>query len=139
MYAHDGRMVDTGGVSGTQADIDRIVDEFVERTAHVVGAVFGSADGHCLAARVEGTGAEPNATAAMGAAMLGLSVQLARAAGETPTTDTHIIGEDVQVWVLDVGRVATLTVFAAPHADAAMVGIAAQRTALRLVETLGDH
>ena len=58
-------MVDTGGVSGEQAEIDRIVDEFVGTTAHVRGAVLGSADGHPLAARLDDIDAEASTVAAM--------------------------------------------------------------------------
>jgi predicted regulator of Ras-like GTPase activity (Roadblock/LC7/MglB family) len=123
-------------VSGEQAEIDRIVDEFVGSTAHVRGAVLGSADGHPLAARLDDIDAEASTVAAMGAAALGLATQLARVATEATTTSTSVRAAGVQVWVFDIGNAATLTVFGAEHGDAAAIVQASQRAAGRLITAL---
>jgi predicted regulator of Ras-like GTPase activity (Roadblock/LC7/MglB family) len=129
-------MVDTGGVSGTQEAIDRIVGELVDGTAHVRGAVLGSADGHPLAASIDDLASDASSVAAMAAAAVGLSTQLVRVATDARTANTHVRSAGAQVWVLDVGRVATLTVYAEPHGDPAAIATAAQRTTARLVEAL---
>jgi len=130
-------------VSGAQADverdIERIVDELVDETSDVLGAVVGSADGHPLAARLDEVEADAGTIAAMGAAALGLSTQLVRVVSRARSANTHIRSASSQVWVLDVGHVATLTVFAAPHGDSAAIATAAQRTSGRLVEALTPH
>lgn len=123
-------------MSDTQASLDRIVGEFVERTAHVQGAVLGSADGHPLAARLDEVPADAATVAAMGAATTALATQLMRVATDAPVANSHLRGDGGQVWVLDVARSATFTVFAAEHADASAVTVSAQRTVDRLVETL---
>jgi predicted regulator of Ras-like GTPase activity (Roadblock/LC7/MglB family) len=123
-------------VSDTQADLDRIVGEFVEHTAHVRGAVVGSADGHPLSARLDGLQAGAATVAAMGAACMGLSTQLIRVASDASVANSHLRGEGVQVWVLDVARAGTLTVFATEYADPTAVALAAQRTVERLVAAL---
>ena len=122
-----------------ERDIERILDELVDATPDVRGAVVGSADGHPLAARLDDDGADAGTIAAMGAAALGLSTQLVRVVSEARSANTHIRSATAQVWVLDVGRVATLTVFAAQHGDSATIAAAAQRTSARLVEALTPH
>lgn len=131
-------IVDTGGVSDTQTALDRAVSEFVEHTAHVRGAVLGSADGHPLAARLDGVPTDAATVAAMGAATAGLATQLIRIATDAPVANSHIRGDGGQVWVLEVARSATLTIFAVEHADASAVANAAQRTVDHLVEILSD-
>jgi predicted regulator of Ras-like GTPase activity (Roadblock/LC7/MglB family) len=129
-------MIDTGGVSGTQESIDRIVDELVGGTVHVLGAVLGSADGHPLAASIDDLDSDASSVAAMAAATIGLSTQLVRVATGARTANTHVRSAGAQVWVLDVGRVATLTVYAEPTGDPAAIATAAQRATARLVEAL---
>ena len=123
-------------MSGEQAEIDRIVDEFVGGTAHVRGAVLGSADGHPLAACLGDVEAEASTIAAMGAAALGLSTQLARVATEATTATTQVRTPGVQAWVFDIGNAATLTVFAAEHGDAAAIVAASERTIARVIDAL---
>ena len=124
-------------MSGTQqAEIDRIVDEFVGSTAHVRGAVLGSADGHPLAARLDDVDAEASTIAAMGAAALGLSTQLARVAAEATTATTYVRAAGVQVWVFDIGNAATLTVFAAEHGDSDAIVRASQLAAGHVIDAL---
>jgi len=129
-------MFDTGRVSEIQAALDRVVGEFVERTAHVRGAVLGSADGHPLAARLDDVPADAATVAAMGAAAAGLATQLVRVASDAPVANSHLRAEGCQVWVLDVSRAATLTVFAAEHAEPSAVAGAAQRLVDHLVDIL---
>jgi len=126
-------------VSGTQDDIERIVDELVDGTPDVRGAVVGSADGHPLTARLDEVDADAATIAAMGAAAVGLSTQLVRVVSQARSANTHIRSATAQVWVLDVGHVATLTVFAAQHGDSAAIAAAAQRASTRLVEALTPH
>jgi predicted regulator of Ras-like GTPase activity (Roadblock/LC7/MglB family) len=126
-------------VSGTQEAIDRIVGEFVDETAHVRGAVLGSADGHPLAASVDDLDSDASSIAAMAAATVGLSTQLVRVATDARTANTHVRSAGGQVWVLDVGRVATLTVYAESDGNPAAIATAAQRTTARLVEALSDE
>jgi predicted regulator of Ras-like GTPase activity (Roadblock/LC7/MglB family) len=123
-------------VSDTQAALDRAVTDFVEHTAHVIGAVVGSSDGHPLAARLDDVPTDAATVAAMGAATSGLTTQLIRVATDASVANSHVRGDGGQVWVLDVARSATLTVFAAEHADASAVAVAAQRTVERLVDIL---
>lgn len=127
---------DTGAVSNPQAVIDRIVGDFVEHTAHVRGAVFGSADGHPLSSSLGDLVTEAPTVAAMGAAMAGLATQLARTASDAASTDVHVVATDSQIWVLDAGRAATLTVVAAAHGDPSVIAAAARRTVARLVDAL---
>jgi predicted regulator of Ras-like GTPase activity (Roadblock/LC7/MglB family) len=127
---------DTGQVSNPQAVIDRIVQDFVERTAHVRGAVFGSAAGHPLASCLGDLATEAPTVAAMGAAMSGLATQLVRTASDAVAADVHVGGADTQIWVLDAGRAATLTVVAAAHGDPTVIADAAQRCVTHLVAAL---
>jgi len=136
MASRSAPIVDTGAVSDTQAALDRVVAEFVEHTAHVRGAVLGSADGHPLSARLDAVPTDAATVAAMSAATAGLATQLVRVATTASAADSHIRGDGGQVWVLDVARAATLTVFTTEHANPAMVVGAARRAIDRLVEVL---
>ncbi len=121
----------TASAHDTQSALDRILTDFVDRTAHVRGAVIGSADGHPISSRLGDLGGpETDAAtiAAMGAATVGLSTQLLRLTAAAESADTHVVGSGGQVWVLDVGRSATLTVVTAEHADPAAITAAARRT-----------
>lgn len=138
-------MADTGAVSDAadesqpepidQAAIERILSEFVDRHADVDAAVFGSADGHPIAAARDGLDADPATLAAMGAAAVGLAGQLLRFGGDAGTGDANFRGHDAQVWVIDVVGAATLTVIgraSAPGAVAAAARALGERLATLL-------
>jgi predicted regulator of Ras-like GTPase activity (Roadblock/LC7/MglB family) len=132
--AHD--VVETGQVNDPQTAIDRIVREFVDRTAHVRAAVLGSADGHPLASHLGDVDTEPPTVAAMSAAMSALATQLARTASDAVTANVHLHATETQIWVLDAGHAATFTVMAAAHGDPTSIAAAAQHTVTRLIEAL---
>jgi len=129
-------MTSDGRDADTQRALDQVVREFVDRTTDVRGAVLGSADGHPLSASIDEVATDAATVAAMGAAMAGLAAQLARVATDAPVANSHVRAVGVQVWVLDVGRAATLTVFAAEHADASAVTSAVRTTIDSLVAVL---
>lgn len=125
-------------MSDIEAAIERVLSDLVEHTAHVRGAVLGSADGHPLAARLDDVPSDAATVAAMGAATIALATQLARVASDTAVANSHVRGDGVQVWVLDVSRAATLTVFATDTADESAVALAAERAVARLVTALAE-
>ncbi len=138
-FAGRSPIADTGAVSDAPADtpepapideatIERILGEFVDRHADVDAAVFGSADGHPIAAA--GAGAEPATVAAMGAAAVGLAGQLLRFGGDAGGGDANVRGGDAQVWVIDVRGAATLTVIGRATAPGAVAAAA---------RALGEH
>ena len=120
----------------TQMAIDRLLTEFVEQTPGVRGAVIGSADGLPISAHLHGIGVDAATVAAMGSAMLGLSAQLVRLGTDATTANTHVRGNVGQVWVLDIGRSASLTVLGADEGDAQTIAGAADAAAKRLVALL---
>ena len=120
----------------TQTAIDRLLTDFVEQTPGVRGAVIGSADGLPISARLHDVSADASTVAAMGSAMLGLSAQLVRLGTDATTANTHVRGNVGQVWVLDIGRSASLTVLGADDGDAQTIAGAADAAAKRLVALL---
>ena len=113
-----------------------MVTDLVENTPGVRGAVIGSADGHPIASHLREIAVDAATVAAMGSAMLGLATQLARLGTTATTANSHVRGEGGQVWVLDVGRSASLTVFGADDADPRLIASAAHTTTKRLVSLL---
>ncbi len=113
-----------------EAEIERILAEFVDRHPDVDAVVFGSADGHPIAAGHGGNDTEPATLAAMGAAAVGLAGQLLRFGGDESGGDANFRGHEAQVWVIDVRGAATLTVIGRATAPGAVA--AASRA-------LGEH
>lgn len=123
----------------TTTAIRDVLARLVADTPGVVGALLASSDGFAVAEHLpDDRNIDPAGLAAMSAAALALSNQLAASNGPGPASVSHHISNDGQVMIVPIARVAVLTMLATATAEAgalAKAGYAAGDELQRLVRT----
>lgn len=110
-----------------------LLEQLVRDVPGVVGALVASADGFVLADRLPaGDDIDAAGLAAMSAAALALSNQLAATNGPSAATASHHVSSDGQVMIVPVAHVAVLAVLATPTAEAGTIARAGRERANEL-------
>lgn len=109
----------------------QVLGRLVDDAPGVVGAIVASSDGFVLAdrlppendgdARHEQRDVDLDALAAMSAATIALSNQLAAVQGPSGASVSHHVSDDGQVMLVPIAHVAVLTLLATPRAEAGVL------------------
>jgi len=123
----------SAGESGTKEDaLNAIVQELVEDSSDIVGALVTSVDGLPKAQRLP-PGFDARRFSAMSSALLALSTTMAREAGKGETMNVLIEGREGNTYVLQAGSHLVLTVFTSVKPNLGLTLAHARRAADRVV------